>query len=75
VVTDSGEVQSALLKFGFVDEQFEVPIPLSKLFAKDGAEAPLPDADATSISLTALLLLGIRRFLTSQTLRTLLTKI
>jgi hypothetical protein len=74
VFTDSGEVQSALLKYGFVAEQFEIPIPLSKLFAQDGAEAPLPDVDATSISLTALLLLGIRRFFTSQTLRTLLAR-
>jgi hypothetical protein len=75
IVTESGEVQSALLKYGFVAEQFEIPIPLSKLFAPDGTEAPLPDVDATSISLTALLLLGIRRFLTSQTLRTLLARI
>jgi hypothetical protein len=75
VVTDSGEVQSALLKYGFVAERFEIPIPLSKLFAQEGAEAPLPDVDATSLSLSALLLLGIRRFLTSQTLRTLLTKL
>jgi len=75
VFTENGEVQSSLLKYGFVAEQFEIPIPLSKLFSQEGAEAPLPDVDATSLSLTALLLLGIRRFLTSQTLRTLLARI
>ncbi len=70
-----GVGEKAILKFGFVAENFELLIPISKLLPSNtGAHAPITDVDATSMSLTNLFFLGARRLLTSRFVSTLITK-